>query len=183
MTQPCVTVLGLVSWPRFHLPVELQCLRLQQLNWMIGKFFELQVAQEILNAVRRCELPLQLDSLTEADGNCFCRQEEVLHKQHATVMEVFDCFPTTTASDTIYLIVNLIISKIIALRCQDLIFVSRGLGYGSNKISFLKVQSAHVIGLINVMQCNQFKHKIVISERLLHKSQLMNMEPQWTMSI
>ena len=42
-------------------------------TWMIGKFFELQVAQEILNAVRRCELPLQLDSLTEADGNCFCR--------------------------------------------------------------------------------------------------------------
>ena len=24
-------------------------------DWMIGKFFELQVAQEILNAVRRCE--------------------------------------------------------------------------------------------------------------------------------
>ena len=37
------------------------------------RIYNLQVAQEILHAVRRCELPLQLDSLTEADGNCFCR--------------------------------------------------------------------------------------------------------------
>ena len=40
---------------------------------MNGEFFELQIAREILATVRRCELPLQLDSLTEADGNCFPR--------------------------------------------------------------------------------------------------------------
>ena len=40
---------------------------------MNGEFFELQIAREILATVRKCELPLQLDSLTEADGNCFPR--------------------------------------------------------------------------------------------------------------
>ena len=40
---------------------------------MNGDYFELQIAREILATVRRCELPLQLDSLTEADGNCFPR--------------------------------------------------------------------------------------------------------------
>ena len=68
-TWPCVLCLG----QGFIFQLNFNVSDFSNSTWMIGKFFELQVAQEILTAVRRCELPLQLDSLTEADGNCFCR--------------------------------------------------------------------------------------------------------------
>ena len=50
---------------------------------------ELRIAQEIMNTVRRLQLPLQLDEITEGRGNCFplsvlaqCRRQEI--KQHLT---------------------------------------------------------------------------------------------------
>ena len=48
---------------------------------------ELRIAQEIMKTVRRLQLPLQLDEITEGRGNCFplsvlaqCRRREI--KQH-----------------------------------------------------------------------------------------------------
>ena len=48
---------------------------------------ELRIAQEIMKTVRRLQLPLQLDEITEGRGNCFplsvlaqCRRQEM--KQH-----------------------------------------------------------------------------------------------------
>ena len=48
---------------------------------------ELKIAQEIMKTVRRLQLPLQLDEITEGRGNCFplsvlaqCRRQEI--KQH-----------------------------------------------------------------------------------------------------
>ena len=50
---------------------------------------ELRIAQEIMKTVRRLQLPLQLDEITEGRGNCFplsvlaqCRRQEI--KQHLT---------------------------------------------------------------------------------------------------
>ena len=45
---------------------------------------ELRIAHEIMKAVRRLQLPLQLDEITEGRGNCFplsvlaqCRRQEI----------------------------------------------------------------------------------------------------------
>ena len=50
---------------------------------------ELKIAQEIIKTVRRLQLPLRLDEITEGRGNCFplavlaqCRRQEI--KQHLT---------------------------------------------------------------------------------------------------
>jgi hypothetical protein len=53
---------------------------------------EIRIAHEIMKAVRRLQLPLQLDEITEGRGNCFplsvlaqCRRREIFHHLNSPI--------------------------------------------------------------------------------------------------
>ena len=53
---------------------------------------EIRIAHEIMKAVRRLQLPLKLDEITEGRGNCFplsvlaqCRRQEIFHQLYSPI--------------------------------------------------------------------------------------------------
>ena len=58
---------------------------------------ELRIAQEIIQTVRRLQLPLQLDEITEGRGNCFplsvlaqCRRLEIIQHLNETLRSLIE---------------------------------------------------------------------------------------------